>query len=265
MRPLRVPRSNLEPRGRWQKANTSRQARWITRRLGKRSNHVVLSPPFEWARLDREFRARETYEGRVSAPGCSGPVGDRKEPVSKKLGLRAMPAPSDPRRVPSSCGRWLTALSDWSASSGAPSCRTPSGALGPDRTGGHCTGNALSRSDGPRSPSKLVDGRYRRTGWVVKGIGWRPTWRTAIYELHHVGRYLGVRCAEALADRARARRGKRLPELDSVLRFQIRPYGRVGGPVHWCLDARTLRAFFLRAVSRGSLDRTGPRPYQGGP
>jgi hypothetical protein len=190
---------------RWRNAYTTRQARRIVARLGKRSQHGVLSPPgahggpCEPPKTAKEYRKlRETAYDVLRSVGVT------------RAGLFPHPF------------RCVQA----------------------NRRGGH-DGFHFHFQTPCRIDPLRVKLAYERTGWVTKGLGFKPTLRVAIYELHHVGRLGRVLTKGELAARAERRRARGLdpnPARKSNLRFETEA-------VTWFGDWKTA----LRIESEGIL------------
>jgi hypothetical protein len=133
---------------RWRNAYTTRQARRIVARLGKRSQHAVLSPP-----------------------GASGGPCEPPKTAKEYRKLRAAAY-----EVLRSVGVTRAALFPH-----------PLRCVQANRRGGH-DGFHFHVQTPCRIDPLQVKLTYERTGWVTKGLGFKPTLRVAIYELHHVGR-----------------------------------------------------------------------------
>jgi hypothetical protein len=76
--------------------------------------------------------------------------------------------------------------------------------VGADRTGGHDGFHFHGQTDARIDPTKVAE-VFKRLGWVVKGKGFKPTHRVAIYELHHAGRMLPTETEESAHLQAVAR------------------------------------------------------------
>ncbi len=156
---------------RWRNAYTSRQARRIKLRLGKRAQHAVVSPPGPGGGPCAPPSTEEEYRR----------IRDLAYSLLKYVGVERGAIFPHPQRC-----------------------------VGADRTGGHDGFHfhvqTPCRIDPRAVRSANRKGVWRRTpkrkqwrevvpaGWVVKGLGFKPTLRVAIYELHHVGR-MGVPAA----------------------------------------------------------------------
>ena len=184
---------------RWRNGWSTRQARAVTRRLGKRSNHFVVSPPRDWKRLSREYHRLVLWERAVARYTAweAGPRTARRprrpgpEPVS--LGPSA-PGPCPP---PANAAE-LRDLREYCevAAKLALGGRTARAGLVPhpercvnaDREGGHDGFHFHGLTDRLVRPREVAS-IHARTGCVVKGLGFGSTRRRALYELHHAGRY----------------------------------------------------------------------------
>jgi hypothetical protein len=144
--------SDLSSRGkhdyRWRNAYTTRQARRIGARLGKTAQHGVLSPP-----------------GLGGGP-CEPPA-----------------TPEEYRKLRAQAYRILRSV----GVSKAAIFPHPRRCVSANRRGGHDGFHFHFQTPCRINPDRVRDA-YRRCGWVTKGLGFKPTLRVAIYELHHVGR-----------------------------------------------------------------------------
>ncbi len=205
---------------RWRNGWSSRQSRRIVRRLGKRAQHFVLSPPLNWRSLAASDVAWTKYAAYVARADPNERT--RKPPVSR------------PERVPGRCPRPET-TADYRrlrtlAYEVAQQVGISRGGVFPhpfrcvpaNRRGGHEGFHFHGQTDARIDPVKVTR-VFARLGWIVKGLGFKPTLRVAIYQLHHGGRMLPTETKESAHLRAvsrdlvrRARRLQREGDLDGA-------------------------------------------------
>jgi hypothetical protein len=169
---------------RWRNGYTTRQARRIFRRLGKRSNHLMVSPPSNWREIWRAVKAHACYRAWCAA---GSPGRRRREPAPVPPARTGpCPPPESPREYRMLREISYRILERVGVARGAVFPH-PYRCVGADRDGGHEGFHFHVQSSYLVDPERVAR-NHAETGWVVRGFGFRSTLRVALYELHHVGR-----------------------------------------------------------------------------
>lgn len=160
---------------RWRNGWSSRQARRIERRFqSNTAQHFVLSPPANWEAF---YKAYFTEKGSKRRTPLSA------TPERWRGPCHAPESPEDVRR--------LRAFGELVARavgiSKASLIIHPERCVRMDRRGGHDGFHFHGQTPCRIDPVRVM-AINKRTGWFVRGLGFKPVYRVAIYELHHAGR-----------------------------------------------------------------------------
>ncbi|MHB8564879.1 MAG: hypothetical protein ACYDDA_13285 [Acidiferrobacteraceae bacterium] len=161
---------NVNTSKRWANGWSTREAHAIEAGLGSGCYHITISPPESWFEQSRFKEGRQltqkpAYKGPARSPADTESyrfLRDQASFIARYVGAKTGALVFHPER-----------------------CVTM------DRTGGHAGAHFHLLTPNVIYPDRVIV-QNAATGWVVRGFGFRRTFKVALYELHHAGRYRRV-------------------------------------------------------------------------